>query len=462
MAAPPLDDNDEGFITPRDPTTPLASAVPQPIATTVVTTSNCYDHDELDFGSGDKAVGPSAATPTTTPVLTYRDIQCVVDKTFELFIADIRQSKIDHEWHLTENYRAFTSDATTQRWTFEARHSSFFGDIDAKLRAVDQTVGRTLDSFSTNFVAINATLTKVEASTTRMSGLLEENGSQLQQLRDNEAARVATMQEQRDRLDNMDAMLTRVTDNVMKTVYLAQELDLKILASNPVKKPTAPGFVSPARPSANKGMHSPHIDSSMTEPDNDATVSDYPAAQSSTPHQFSNINLGPAGFTSQQALSYPSGNWSSSTDDIPPVGRCQVHFEQPTSHRFNNSRPPTMGTSADKTQPANKGGHVESPCPSDKERQACHRRTSLFDVAGLALSAYHGGRYGIHTLKIPFIHLCGYQTISPAAAEDTSCATGTSNKSTRRCTKVGSTPVCKSLGHQSNASWRRALLFFLN
>ncbi len=267
-------------------------------------------------------------------------------------------------------------------------------------------------------MAIDATLAKVEVSSTRMSGLLEKNWSQLQQLRDNEAKRVAAIQEQRNRLDNMDAMLTHVTNSIMKTVYLAQELDSKILASRPVEQPTAPGFVSPARPLANKGTHPPHIDSPTTEPDDEATVSDYPAAQSLTPHRFSNINLGPAGLTSRRASSYPSGNWSSSTDGIPPARRCQVHFEQPTNYPFNNSRPPTVDTSADKTQPANKGGHVESPCPSDKECQACHRWTSLFDIAGLALLAYHGGRYSIHTLKIPFIHLCGYQTISPAAAKD--------------------------------------------
>jgi hypothetical protein len=415
---PTLDNDDEGFITPRGPTTPLASAVPQPIATTTVTTSNRYDHDKFDFGLEDEAVGPSAATPATTLVLTYQDIQRAVNETFKLIIADIRQSKIDHERRLTENYRAFTSNATTQHQTFEARHSSFLGDINAEFRAVKQTVGRTVDSFSTNFVAIDATLTKVEASTTRMSGLLEENWSQLQQLHDNKAARVAAMQEQRDRLDNMDAMLTHVTDSVMKTVYLAQELDSKILASRPVEQTTAPGFVSPARPSANKGTHPPHVDSSTTEPDDDATMSDYPAAQFLTPHRFNNINLGPAGITSQRALSYPSGNWSSSTDGIPPTGRPQVHFEQPTDYRFNDSCPPTVDTSVDKTKLANEGGHVVSPRPSDKERQARHRWTSLFDVAGLASLAYHGGRYSIHTLEIPFMHLCGYQTISPAAAED--------------------------------------------
>ncbi len=43
-----------------------------------------------------------------------------------------------------------------------------------------------------------------------MSGLLEENPSQLHQLQDNKAARVTAMQEHCNRLDNMDAILIRV------------------------------------------------------------------------------------------------------------------------------------------------------------------------------------------------------------------------------------------------------------
>jgi hypothetical protein len=272
----PPNNNDDGFITPRGPTTPLASTVPPPIITSTVTTSNRYDHNKFDIELEDKAVGPSAATPTTTPMLTYRDIQHVVNKTFKLILADIRQGKVDHKRCLTENYRAFMSDATTQRWTFETHQSKFFGDINAKLRAVEQTVGRTVDSFSTNFVALDATLTKVEASMTRMSGLLEENRSQLQQLRNNEVAQVAAMQEQHDCLDSMNAMLTRVTDNVMKTVYLAQELDSKILASHSIEQTTAPGFVSPARPLGNNMTQPPPNNSvpnpSMTAPNDDITV----------------------------------------------------------------------------------------------------------------------------------------------------------------------------------------------
>ncbi len=89
-----------------------------------------------------------------------------------------------------------------------------------------------------------------------MSGLLESNRAQLHQLRDNEHARVVGMQEHCNRLDNMDAILSRVYESVTKTNNLAQELDSKITASrhtaqdeakHPATNPPAPGFVSPAR-----------------------------------------------------------------------------------------------------------------------------------------------------------------------------------------------------------------------
>jgi hypothetical protein len=125
----------------QGPTTTLVSAVLQPIATTAVTPSNCYDHNKFDLGSDDEAVGPSAATPATTPVLTYQDIQRAVNETFKLIIKDIRQNKIDHRRRLTKNFHAYTSDNTTQHWNFEAHHSSFF-------KGIRQIAGSQADSWA--------------------------------------------------------------------------------------------------------------------------------------------------------------------------------------------------------------------------------------------------------------------------------------------------------------------------
>ncbi len=58
------------------------------------------------------------------------------------------------------------------------------------------------------------------------------------------------------------------------------------------------------------------------------------------------------------------------------------------------------------------GGHIESPRPSDKERLACACQTSLYNIAGLASDAYHGGPYGVQTLSERFIHNCGYASFS--------------------------------------------------
>ncbi len=65
------------------------------------------------------------------------------------------------------------------------------------------------------------------------------------------------------------------------------------------------------------------------------------------------------------------------------------------------------------------GGHIESPCPSDKEHLARACQTSLYNIAGLALDAYHGGPYGVQTLLERFIHNCGYVSFSNTlTAED--------------------------------------------
>ncbi len=311
------------------------------------------------------------------------------------------------------------------RHTFESRQSTFFEDIDTKLQRVEQKVALTVKSYSTTVGMIDATLAKVVEDTTKMGGLLETNQSQLQQLRDDKAARVAVMQDHSNRLDTMDTLLKRVTNKVMKTIHLVEELESKILAScpapmeghqRPVKQPITPGFVSPARPLAPDGTNSNRsgvyaVDEARTtgsvqhgardpgpqfkkeadsahgvcgpppghdfippevppKSNDDETVGAPPLNPPSTPHWFSKINPGPAVFTSQQALLYPSGN------RYPPTYA---------------PRPLTVDTS-NQPVPAHEGGHIQSPRPSNKERQERNRWTSLFDVAGLATSEYHGGQ----------------------------------------------------------------------
>ena len=119
----------------------------------------------------------------------------------------------------------YTSNETKQRWDFEIQQSSYLDGIDAKLRAVEQTLNRTVVSFATNFTTLNGTLNKVEADTTWMSELLEASRTQLHHLRNNKAAQVTAMQEHCNRMDNMDAMLIRITKSITKTMNLAQETD---------------------------------------------------------------------------------------------------------------------------------------------------------------------------------------------------------------------------------------------
>ncbi len=163
----------------------------------------------------------------------------------------------------------------------------------------------------------------------------------------------------------------------------------------------------------------PNDDATTPAPDDVPDVGGLPAIHPSAPHRFANVNLGTTGFASQRASSYPSGNRSAHFDRPSPAGPPHVQFNDDfTDYRSRDSRPPHVDIFADWTRPPNMGGRIASPRPCDKECQAHHLRTSLFDVAGLASSAYHGGQYGNQTLEIHFIHSCSYQSISPATAED--------------------------------------------
>jgi hypothetical protein len=266
-------------------------------------------------------------------------------------------------------------------------------------------------SIATKFSTIDATLTRVEESTTKMSGLLETNCTQLQQLRDNKTARVAAMQEHCNHLDNMDAVLSRVNDNVMKSVNLAQAVDLKILASSKTalvnnQHPPAPGLISPPRHSKTDTTQPPPGES---VPDANTTMGGSPVTRSAAPHRFANSSLGLEGFIGRWASSYPSGNCPPFfPEGLPRASSRQAHFKHPTDYCFDDSRPTEVDTSQDPMAPTNIGGQVESPRPSDKECQAQNCKMSIYDVAGLALTAYHGNHYGAERLDIPFIHLCGY------------------------------------------------------
>jgi hypothetical protein len=174
------------------------------------------DKPIADFDLEDVEPSPSTSPTATTPVPTYQDIQCAVKENLDSLIANTHWSEMAHQQRLCQNFRSYMSNAKKERHNFKSHQSSFLDGINAKLQAVEQAVKWTVVSFGTNFVVINATLTKVEENTTRMSRQLKEDCSQLQHLRDNKAAHVTAMQEHCNRLDNMDAILTCVTNSVIK------------------------------------------------------------------------------------------------------------------------------------------------------------------------------------------------------------------------------------------------------
>ncbi len=398
-SAPSPNDDDAGFIFPRGATTPLASAVPKSDEPFTVPTSNTWDTYAEAFSDGkdNTTVAPDATTPTK-----FKEAHRAAEDSLDSILKELRENKAAHQCRLDKCFKIYSSDEQERRQKFEYRQSTFLTEIDKKMRAVELATSRmatNMVSIANRFTTIDATPTKVKESTNRMSGLLESNHAQLHQLQDNKHARVVAMQEHRNRLDNMDVILCRVYESVTKTNNLAQELDSKITASRhtaqdeakcPATNPPAPGFVSFTRPSEHDTTRL--TDSTMPVPDEDTNAGENPPPLASlTPHRFANVNLGPGGLMSQRASSYPSGNWPLRS---PPVDPCQVQFENPANYCFDNPRPLALDTSNNTHDSANMGGHIESPRPSNKEGQARNHGTSLFDVAGLASSDYHGGPWG--------------------------------------------------------------------
>ncbi len=323
----------------------------------------------------------------------------MVEEQIDSLIMDFHQSKKAHQQRLRVNFHAMMNDVQKERTVFESHHSSFMTDIRAKLRAIEEVVDETVISIGSNFASVNKALTTVQATTKMMTGLLEENRSQLHQLRDNKAAWVTAMQEHRDCLDNINAILTHVTDSVMKSSNLAHELDSKLSAYRPatppvkrpcpVDQPPAPSFVSPAQTSTNKGTCPSSVES---DPGHALVPPAGPA-----PNRFGHVRLGNPIL---RASSYPSGN-------------------RPASDNFFEStrRPTPVDTSESPDDPC-QGGCIASPRPSDKEQQARQRQLSIFNIVGLASPLYHGDVDGVPELSVSFIYACGYQSFSPETPND--------------------------------------------
>ncbi len=433
---------DDGFVAPRGKTTPFHAAVPREFTQPRVNTRNSFGG--LDEGDDDNntATDPDAPTPTRP----FQEAHRAAEESLDSVLNEIREKEMAHQRRIDELY-----DEMEVRRTRESRQASFLSDFDYKMRQVDQALSATAtcqSSFLSDFdnkmrqvdqalsvtatrmtsladtvTTIESTLTNVATSTTRMNELLDANCTQLQQLRDNETARVAAMQEHRDRLDTMDTFMGRVHEKVMMSVNLALEVDSKLSATRQAtlldtqERPPAQGLISPPRPSSTGTTQQPSDDAA---PDDNTNMDGSQPASSTAPHRFANVRLGPdSSPISQRASTYPPGNRPpTSLNGLPRANSRSAHFEHPPDPRFHDSRSLHVDTSPDPMDPPNPGGQIESPRPSDKERQARIHKTSIYDIAGLASPAYHGNQYGNATLEISFIHMCGYQSISTALAED--------------------------------------------
>ncbi len=82
------------------------------------------------------------------------------------------------------------------------------------------------------------------------------------------------------------------------------------------------------------------------------------------------------------------------------------------------ARPPSVDTVAKSSGAPKLGGPIVSPRASNRERLARELKASRYNLALLAHSKYHGGKDGVPTLTIEFIHECGYNSFLPEDADD--------------------------------------------
>jgi hypothetical protein len=141
-------------------------------------------------------VAPAATTPTT-----IKEAHRAAKDSLDSIIKQLCKNEMAHQQRLDECFNIYLCDEQELCHEFESRQSTFLTDIEAKMRQVELALTSMADkmvSVANKVSTINATLSRVEESTTKMSGLLETNCTRLQQLRDNKTARVAAMQEHRD------------------------------------------------------------------------------------------------------------------------------------------------------------------------------------------------------------------------------------------------------------------------
>ncbi len=173
---------------------------------------------------------------------------------------------------------------------------------------------------------------------------------------------------------------------------------------HPVNSTAASGSVSVADNSATGvGIHPPTV---PEEGPHAATGALRPDEANKTPRvpMTNRFHMADGYCSGFRSLSFPSGNqsphnnWATGCvclDNSSPNDSMEGALGGIPFDASNTSSPPCMG------------GHIESPCPSNKERLARARQTSLYNIAGLASDAYHGGPYGVQTLSERFIHNCG-------------------------------------------------------
>ena len=336
--------------------------------------------------------------------------------------------------------------------------------IEKRLASMDERIATTAESTATAIELISANTNKLAQETTALSDRMVEHQSHLDNLLGFEEARRQQMDDHVKQMLELAALIAEVKSNATtQTQRVSAQLDglrAKVESNNATTKTDIVDLRGRIVPEL-RDQHNAIAASvqrlenrlDTTDTTTSRTISDLDNRLAAFRAEFEEYTNNPAGVSTPRRTNVPAANTIDDTTGIPariddppyiPItsGDPTDVRSPPRSPLFPNVDPTTLRTASSwhappatrdspclrphsiDTTPSDDdtayimGGRITSPRATDKERQARKMNISRHDIAGLAAQAYHGGRQGVPTLSLNFIHACGYQSFSPEIEDD--------------------------------------------
>ena len=326
--------------------------------------------------------------------------------------------------------------------------------IEERIASMEERIARTTESTAKHIELISANTNELARETTALSVRMVEHQSHLENLLGFEEARRQQMDDHVKQMLELAALIAEVkSDSTTQTQRVSAQLDglrAKVESHNNTTKTDIVDLRGRIVPEL-RGQHDAIVATvkrlenrlDSTDTTTSQTINDLDNRLTAFRAEFDEYTNNPTVASTPRRTNVPD---TVTIDD--PTG-IPVSFGEPTgvpslprSPLFPNVDPTTLRTASSwhappattdsayvrphpiDTSPAEDdtvlimGGRITSPRATDKERQARKLNISRHDIAGLATTAYHGGRQGVPILSLNFIHACGYQSFSPEIEDD--------------------------------------------